>query len=131
MSGPARVLLVDDDKFFRRTCETNLRQRGFDVLTAGDGDEGLRLATTEPYPDLILLDRVMPKLHGIEVLRTLKSDPATAHIPIVVFSSSSREQDKAEALRLGAAAYHVKANLSLHDLATQVDHLVKRHEGSR
>jgi DNA-binding response OmpR family regulator len=130
MSGP-RVLLVDDDKFFRRACEVSLRQRGFEVLTAGDGEEGLRLGSTPPYPDLILLDRVMPRLHGIEVLRALKADPATRHIPIVVFSSSSREQDKAEALEIGAAAYHVKANLSLSELSAEVDHLVRRHEGSR
>ena len=131
MTQPGRVLLVEDDKFLRKACETSLRQRGFEVTTASDGEEGLRLARAEPYPDLILLDLLMPKLPGIEVLRALKADAATAGIPVLILSNSSREDDKQQAQTLGAAGYYVKANLSLKELAVQVDRLVKRnHAGS-
>jgi DNA-binding response OmpR family regulator len=131
MTATARVLLVEDDRFLRRACEASLRQRGFDVITASDGEEGLRLGTVEPYPDIILLDLLMPKVHGIEVLRSLKADPATAHIPVLILSNSSREEDKVQALQMGAVGYYVKANLSLKELAAEVEKIVRRDVGPR
>lgn len=128
MTRPARVLLVEDDKFLRRACEASLRQRGFEVLTATEGDEGLTLARRQPYPDIVLLDLLMPKLPGIDVLRALKNDPATAGIPVLILSNSSRDEDKQQAVQLGAAAYYVKANLSLKELAAQIERLVSDHE---
>jgi CheY-like chemotaxis protein len=127
MSATARVLLVEDDKFLRRACEASLRQRGFDVTTANDGEEGLRLARVAPYADIILLDLLMPKVPGIEVLRALKAEPETASIPVLILSNSSREDDKQQALQLGAAGYYVKANLSLRELALQVEQLIHGH----
>jgi len=126
MNATARVLLVEDDKFLRRACEASLRQRGFDVTTANDGEEGLRLARAVPYVDVILLDLLMPKLPGIEVLRALKGQPETENIPVLILSNSSRDDDKQQAMELGAAGYYVKANLSLRELAVQVDQLVQR-----
>ena len=126
MSATARILLVEDDKFLRRACEASLRQRGFDVTTANDGEEGLRLAQAAPYADVILLDLLMPKMPGIEVLRALKALPETEKIPVLILSNSSREDDKLQAMELGAAGYYVKANLSLRELAVQVDQLVHR-----
>lgn len=125
MTHCGRVLLVEDDKFLRRACEASLRQRGFDVATATDGEEGLRLAKTPPFADVVLLDLIMPKLPGIEVLRALKADPATAEIPVLILSNSSREDDKRQAEQLGASGYYVKANLSLKELAARVEQLVK------
>jgi len=84
-----KILLVEDDRFLRRACEASLRQRGFTVVPAMDGEEGLRLARGET-PDLILLDLLMPRLPGIEVLRALKADAATKGIPVLVLSTSSR-----------------------------------------
>lgn len=127
MTGGGRVLVVEDDKFLRRACEASLRQRGFDVVTATDGEEGLRLARESPPPDVVLLDLLMPKMPGIEVLRALKADPETKAIPVVILSNSSRDEDKREAMQLGAVGYYVKANLSLKDLAAQVDRLIKDH----
>jgi CheY-like chemotaxis protein len=127
MTHMAKVLLVEDDKFLRRACEASLRQRGFYVVTATEGDEGLRLARTAPHPDIVLLDLLMPKLPGIEVLRALRAEPATAAIPVLILSNSSRDEDKQQAMQLGAAGYYVKANLSLKDLATEVERLVSAH----
>lgn len=123
MKGSGRVLVVEDDRFLRRACEVSLRQRGFDVTTAVDGEEGLRLAGIEPLPDVILLDLLMPKLPGIEVLKALKENPLTAGIPVVILSNSSRDEDKVRAHQMGAAGYYVKANLSLKELAAQVAQL--------
>ena len=115
-----RVLLAEDDRFLRRAAEARLRRHGLEVLTAADGEEALRLASAEPL-DLILLDVVMPKLQGFEVLKALKQDEATAHIPVIVLSNLGQERDVAQAKALGALAFLVKAHLSLQDLVDRVD----------
>lgn len=131
MTSSGRVLVVEDDRFLRRACEASLRQRNFEVITAADGEEGLRLAGIEPLPDVILLDLLMPKMPGIEVLRALKASPLTASIPVVILSNSSRDEDRQQAVQLGAAGYYVKANLSLKELAVQVTQLVGDRDGAR
>jgi CheY-like chemotaxis protein len=124
MDTPAkRVLLVEDDRFLRRACEASLRQRGFTVQTAADGEEGLRLARAEA-PDIILLDLLMPKLSGLEVLRALKADAATRGLPVMVLSNSSRQQDIDEITRLGVVGYFVKADLSLQALGDRIAQLL-------
>jgi len=115
-----RVLLAEDDRFLRRAAEARLRRHGLEVLTATDGEEALRVARAEPL-DLILLDVVMPKLQGFEVLKALKQDEATAHIPVIVLSNLGQERDVAQAKALGALAFLVKAHLSLQDLVDRVD----------
>jgi len=119
-----RILLVEDDRFLRRACEGSLRQRGFTVVTAVDGEEGLRLARDE-VPDLILLDMLMPKLSGLAVLRALKADEGTRAIPVLILSNSSRPGDRQEAMNLGAMGYLVKASLSLQELGEQVTRLLE------
>ncbi len=118
-----RILLVEDDRFLRRACESSLRQRGFTVISAVDGEEGLRRAQRD-LPDLVLLDLLMPRLPGVDVLRALKADPATRHIPVLVLSNSSRDQDVAEVMALGALDYWVKASLSLKELGERVARLL-------
>src|SRR5262249_2929172 len=110
-----RVWVVGEDGVLRGGGEGSLRQRGLAVTTAADGEEGLRLARSEP-PDLILLDMLMPKLSGLEVLRALRGDEATRRVKVLILSNSSREQDIAEVSHLGISGYFVKSNLSLQEL---------------
>jgi CheY-like chemotaxis protein len=124
-----RVLLAEDDRFLRRAAEATLKRAGYTVLTAADGEEALAKARAE-RPDLVLLDLIMPRLQGFEVLRLLKADPATAGIPVIVLSNLGQEMDVQQALAAGAVAYYVKANISLHDLASRVDELLRREERS-
>jgi|WetSurMetagenome_2_1015567.scaffolds.fasta_scaffold58979_3 CheY-like chemotaxis protein len=119
-----RVLLVEDDRFLRRACQGGLSQRGFTVSIAVDGEEGLQKARAD-LPDLILLDMLMPKLSGLDVLRALRAEERTRGIPVVILSNSSREQDLQEVQRLGVSGYLVKANLSLHELGEQVARLLE------
>jgi CheY-like chemotaxis protein len=114
-----RVLLAEDDRFLRRAAESRLRQNGFTVLPAVDGEEALKVARAE-RPDLILLDLIMPKLQGFEVLKALKQDPATAPIPVIVLSNLGQDEDLKRAMELGAVAYFIKAHLSLQDLVQRV-----------
>jgi len=105
------ILLVEDSRFLRHANERKLAKAGYRVTTAADGEEALHLARTTA-PDLVLLDMLLPKLGGPEVLRTLRKDPETSMIPIIVLSSlpqSNEEKLKAE----GAAAYLEKSRLDL------------------
>ena len=121
MEGQAqRILLAEDDRFLRKAAEATLRQRGFSVLTAADGEEALRVARSDA-PDLILLDLIMPKMQGFEVLRILKEDPRLAPIPVIVLSNLGQERDVRQAMEAGAAAYYVKAGLTLQDLVKRVE----------
>ena len=123
MGEPGRVLLAEDDRFLRKAAETALKRQGFTVLPAVDGEEALRMARAEA-PDIVLLDLIMPKLQGFEVLRALKADPATTKIPVIILSNLGQESDVKQAMEAGAAGYFVKANLSLRDLVKRVGEVV-------
>jgi two-component system, OmpR family, phosphate regulon response regulator PhoB len=117
--NPKRVLLVEDDRFLRRACEKSLQQQGFTVSTAPDGEEALRAIHADP-PDIILLDLLMPKVSGFEVLKEIRSDEKTRSIPVIILTNSSKETDIREIQSLGVTRYLVKANLSLEELGSHV-----------
>ena len=127
--GNGRVLLVEGDTFLRRACEVSLRQRGLEVTSAVDGKEGLRLARAVPPPHAIVIDLLMPGLSGLALLRTLKSDATTAAIPVVILAASMRDEDRQQALELGAAAFYVTANLAIRDLATGIIDIINEQIG--
>src|ERR1700751_5271988 len=95
-----KLLLVEDSKFLRLATERALTHAGYKVSSAGDGEEALRTAQ-QKLPDLILLDMMLPKMGGPEVLRALKNDAATAQIPVVVLTGLS--QKNAERLQADGA----------------------------
>jgi CheY-like chemotaxis protein len=106
-----KLLLVDDSKFLRIATERALARAGYEVFTATDGEEALRVAR-ERKPDVILLDMLLPKLTGPDVLKILKNDAATAEISVVVLSGLSQKN----AVRLkqdGACAYLEKSAMEL------------------
>jgi len=118
------ILLVEDSRFLRVTTEKTLVRAGYKVVTACDGDEALRVAA-KTRPDLVLLDMLLPKLSGPEVLRSLRTTPQTALVPIVVLSSLPQSNE----LRLkrdGATAYFDKASLGLHEHSDSLIQIVKK-----
>ena len=123
-----KVLLVEDSKFLRIANERALSKAGYEVSTAADGEEALRVAN-DKLPDIILLDMLLPKLSGPEVLQALKSNPATEAIPIIVLSSLS--QRNAEKLKqAGATEYLEKEALDLDKhpdrLAEAIERVLRR-----
>ena len=112
----ATVLLIDDSKFLRKANELALVRFGYAVMTASDGDEGLAIAS-EKVPDLIVLDLMLPKLSGAQLLQALKENPGTAHIPVVVLSSLPIS-NAAKLQTAGAAAYFEKAKLGIENGST-------------
>lgn len=106
-----KILLVDDSKFLRLATERALARAGYDVSTATDGERALEMAR-EKKPDVILLDMLLPKMTGPDVLKALKKDPTTAGIAVVVFTGLSQKN----AVRLqkdGACAFLDKSELGL------------------
>lgn len=104
-----RILLVDDSKTIRQANLAALEGAAYEVICAEDGEAALAMAREEK-PDLILLDMILPKLSGPEVLRKLKTDPATASIPVVVLSSLS-EKNREKLMEDGAEDYIEKNSL--------------------
>lgn len=107
----SKVLLVEDSKFLRMANEKALSKAGFEVITAADGEEALKVAN-DKLPDIILLDMMLPKISGTEVLKALKANLATANIPVIVLTSLSQVNEE-KLLGAGAAAYFEKSSLDL------------------
>lgn len=100
-----RILIVEDDPSIRFGLELNLRREGYEPLTATDGEEGLRLAL-QPDIDLIILDLVLPQMHGLEVLQTLRDEEIET--PVIILSALGQESDKVRGLEIGADDYLTK-----------------------
>jgi len=108
---PMKILLVEDSKFLRQATGRALARAGYDMSFAADGDEALLMANAK-QPDLILLDMMLPKMSGLEVLKALKKEPATEAIPVVVLTGLS--QANSERLRCdGAFVFLAKTDLAL------------------
>jgi len=104
-----KILLVEDSKPIRRANESALLKAGYEVVCAEDGESALRLAQ-QRHPDLILLDMILPKMSGPEVLRHLKEEPSTAQIPVVVVSSLS-DKNREKLMHDGAEDYLEKSDI--------------------
>jgi CheY-like chemotaxis protein len=116
------ILLADDEQFIVIAYKDGLEHAGYSVVVAHDGEEALNQVQAST-PDLILLDIIMPKMNGFEVLRALKADPAYANIPVVVLTNLSQSKDEEEARAAGAVDFVVKADISLKDLLARIEHL--------
>lgn len=113
------ILLVEDEPTLQKTLTVALTQEGYEVKSALDGEIGLRLAR-ETKPDLILLDLILPKMDGFEVLDELKKDDAVKNIPVIILTNLESTQDIEKALALGATNYLVKANYDLKDVIEKI-----------
>jgi DNA-binding response OmpR family regulator len=113
------ILIIDDESALQKTLGEFIRNQNYNVLSALDGDLGLALARKNP-PDLILLDLVMPKKNGFEVLAALKKDDATKNIPVIVLTNLSEMADIDKVLELGATTYLVKGDHALVDILQKI-----------
>jgi two-component system, OmpR family, phosphate regulon response regulator PhoB len=105
--GKRRVLIADDDAALRRLISTTLGTENFELLQATDGEEALSIAR-EKHPLVVLLDVNMPRMNGFEVCRTLKADPATSGIKIVMLTALGADSDRMRGREVGADDYFIK-----------------------
>ena len=102
-----RILIVDDSPTQINVLTRILARQGYEVITAGDGAQGVDKASSE-NPDLILMDVVMPNLNGFQATRQITKNPATRHIPVIMLTSKEQDTDKVWAERQGASDYLTK-----------------------
>ena len=120
-----KILFIEDESALQKTFGEVLGQEGYEVVSALDGESGLRLAESEK-PDLILLDLVLPKIHGFEVLKILKGNSNTKDIPIIVLTNLEAIEDVDKAIELGATTYLVKAQYSLEEVLIKVKKVLEK-----
>jgi len=102
------ILLVDDDMTLREMYAERLKTEGFQVVSAKDGEEALQIAT-ESHPNIILLDIMMPKINGLDVLKKLKEQAETKDIPVIVLTALIQDRERMESVTRGADDYIVKS----------------------
>ncbi len=119
-----KILIVDDDAFLSGIYATKLEIEQFDVVIARDGEEGLKAAAREK-PDLVLLDVLMPKLDGFEVLEKLKADPKTKAIPVIMLTNLGQKEDVERAIQEGAADYLIKAHFVPSEAVEKIKNVLK------
>jgi DNA-binding response OmpR family regulator len=113
------VLVIEDDTSMLDVLAYKITEAGFEVLKAQNGQEGLELALRE-QPDLILLDLLLPKLSGLNLLEALRKDKKGKQIPVVVLTNLTENSAIYKSVALNSAAYYIKSNSSLEHIATEV-----------
>lgn len=113
------ILFIEDESALQKTFSESLAPEGYSIISALDGESGLKMARTK-NPDLILLDLILPKLHGFEVLRKLKANAATKNIPIIILTNLESVENIDKALELGATTYLVKTKYTLNEVTAKI-----------
>lgn len=114
-----KILTIEDDRFLRQLIQKKLADSGFEALSASDGESGLTLIK-EQKPDLVLLDLILPGIDGFEVLATIKKDPETKDIPVIILSNLGQEGDVNKGVEYGAVDYMVKAHFTPNEIVEKV-----------
>lgn len=120
----AKILIIEDDTFLQGLETAKLQKYGHDVITASSGEEGMQ-KINEPGLELVLLDLVLPKFDGFEILKKIREIEAIKALPVLVFSNLSEDADVKKAESLGATDFMVKSNFTLDELAEKIKGLVK------
>ncbi len=121
MNNKLTILLVEDDPFLSSILQLKLDKENFKTIRAADGEEALNLLTEQGLkPDAILLDLILPKKNGFEVLETIRQDPTLEKLPVIIISNLGQPSDIERGKSLGVIDYFVKARLSVDDLVNRI-----------
>lgn len=116
---PKKILFIEDESVLQKTIGEILTQEGYEVISALDGELGLKLAE-EKTPDLILLDLILPKMNGFEVLKSIKSKDEIKDIPVIVLTNLEGMENIDKVISFGAKTYLVKTQYSLEEVLEKV-----------
>ena len=114
-----KIVLIEDDEILSKVIDEELESSGFDVIKSFDGIDGLEVVK-DKKPDLILLDLVLPKMHGFDVLSELKDDPSTKDIPVIILTMLGGDEDVKKGISLGAEDYIVKSQHAVGEIIDKV-----------
>ena len=121
---PKKIIIVEDEPVLQKAMSLELLGPDYTVLTAGNGEAGLALIQKE-LPDMVLLDLILPKLSGFDVLQKIKQDEKTKNIPVIILSNLGQDEDRKKGLALGAVDYYVKASTDLDVISEKVKALLR------
>lgn len=120
-----KIVLVEDDQFLSKVLTFRLEEEGFYVVSATDGEVATRIIKSEK-PAIVLLDLLLPKKSGFEVLEEIKLDEVTKNIPVIILSNLGQQTDIDKGIQLGAVDYLVKASFSINDIVLKIkEYLIK------
>lgn len=125
--GKIKIILIEDDEVLSKVLYTEFIDAGFEVEQAFDGEAGLELVRSQK-PDLVLLDLVLPKKHGFEVLEALKKNPVTKNIPVVILTLLGQDEDIKKGLQLGANDYLVKSSHAVAEIVEKVKNFFAKEQ---
>lgn len=117
-----KILLVEDNEMNRDMLSRRLQRKGYSIVMAHDGEQGLMFASSE-HPDLILMDISLPKMDGWEVTRRLKDNPETRHIPVIALTAHALSTDRQKAFEIGCDDYDTKP-VEFGRLSEKIEHLL-------
>lgn len=120
-----KILLVEDDSFLLGMYATKFEMENFKVITAEDGEKAVRLALKE-VPDIILLDIILPKVNGFEVLRQLKANRLTTRIPVILLTNLSQKDEIDQGLKMGAKDYLIKAHFMPSEVVEKIKKILNK-----
>ncbi len=120
----AKIIIIEDDQILQKTLQEYLIMEGFEVFCAGNGEEGIRIVQKE-MPDLVLLDLILPKMDGYEVIKNLRSEEKTKKIPIIILTNLGGIHDVEKALELGATTYLIKSDYKLEEVVKKIKDTLK------
>lgn len=121
----AKILVVDDDMTLRELYEERMKREGYVIISASDGEEAIK-KTEEEKPDLILLDIMMPKINGIDVMKMLRGKEETSNIPIILFTALIQEVGKLKEMMKAFDAYLVKSEVMPKDVIAKIEECLKK-----
>ncbi len=119
------ILIIEDDKYLNDLLCKKLESEGFNAVAAVDAEQGLK-SLKNTKTDLILLDLLLPGMHGFEFLEIIKKDPATKDIPVIIISNLGQKEDIDKGLAMGANDYLVKAGVTLDEILLKVNNLLQK-----
>ena len=122
-----KIVLIEDDEILSKVVSEELKEAGFDVARAFDGEAGLNLVKSKK-PDLVLLDLILPKKHGFEVLQELKKSPPTKEIPVIILTMLGSDEDIKKGLELGANDYIVKSQHAVAEIIEKIKNFFIREQ---
>ena len=120
----SKILIAEDDQFILKAMTTKLTKEGYEVKIAADGVQLMDILKSY-LPDLIILDLLMPKKDGFEVLKEVKADPKLKNIPILIASNLGQSSDIQQVLNLGATDYIIKSEFTLESLVQKIKNILK------
>ncbi len=119
-----KILLIEDDSFLLSMYATKFSMENFEVITAEDGEKGVRSAAKE-LPDIILLDILLPKINGFEVLKQLKANKLTRYIPVILLTNLSQRSEIEQGLAEGAEDYLIKAHFMPSEVVDKIKQVLE------